>query len=117
MNTNLDPRELALLVARRADFNFQVGAVLADQRGVFSWGWAHWGDGHHSVHAEVHAIRRANPRRVKRATLYVAAIRRGQERLVLAAPCAACRRAITAAGVHAVQYTSPQAVVSGWEAL
>lgn len=120
MNTRLDPRELAELVARRAnDFAstpYQIGAVLADRHGVFSWGWCHRGNRSwlRSVHAERHAIERANPLRLRNATLYVAGRRRNSGRVVLARPCRDCwSLAINNWSVYNIHWTDPEQP-QGW---
>lgn len=116
MRTNGDPKELAFLVARRAnDFQtspYQLGAVLADKWGVFAWGWCHRGDRPYlrSVHAERHAIERANPSRLKRATLYVAGQRRNSGRVILAAPCLDCQVLIEEKAIPQVVFTNPNEV-------
>lgn len=113
MNTNLDPRELALIVAQRAnDFNstpYQIGAVLADRWGIFSWGWCHRGNRSwlRSVHAERHAVERANPGRIKGATLYVVGRRRNSGRQILARPCPDCQLLIRDRGIYQVVYSNP----------
>ena len=65
------PEELALSLTRRSICRVKMAAVIYDSRGVFSWGWNH-GSGGKGIHAEVHAISRANPKRLKGATIVVA---------------------------------------------
>jgi deoxycytidylate deaminase len=91
-----DPRELAIAIASRSTCAVQVGAVLADKHGIFAWGHNHMGSNGLGMHAEAHAFSRANPRRLKNATLYVAALRRKSKSTVTARPCEDCQRFVRA---------------------
>ena len=90
MNTNLNPQELVVQLLKRSTCSVQVAAVLADNAGIFAWGWNSSGVTGHGMHAEEHCLRRANPARVPFATLYVAARRRKSGRAVIARPCEKC---------------------------
>ena len=113
MNTKVDPRELAFLVAARANdlyLPYQMGAVIVDRSGrVVSWGWNHRGDNAKafSIHAERHAIMRANPARLKNSTLYVAGIRRGTERVLCAMPCKSCWDFVKSKGIVLILWSDP----------
>lgn len=93
-----DPRELAVALLNRSSCAVQVAAVLADKWGIFAWGHNHAGRNGYGEHAEVHCINRSNPHRLHGATMYVAARRRRNNRIVTARPCEACQRAIWGVG-------------------
>lgn len=91
MNTHRDPRELAIDLLDRSRTNVQVTAVLSDSHGIFSWGWNHT-DGKRGVHAEEHAIERANKKRLTGAKLTVTGRRKRSKNFVCARPCDYPRR-------------------------
>lgn len=104
MNTALTPQHLVLDLLGRSVCAVQVACVIADKHGVFAWGWNHVGEGL-GLHAEAHALSRANPKRLKGATVYVAAQRRKRRHpIVTAKPCEGCEQLLDAVGVHAVVY-------------
>ena len=106
MNTRQHPTALASQFAARATGRARVGAVLQDcEDRVFSWGWCHPSSGHNgrSVHAEEHAIARANRTRLDGATLYVCRLTKSG--YGLAKPCDACQRLISKAGIACVLFT------------
>jgi deoxycytidylate deaminase len=88
-----DPRELAEEILKRSICNVQVGAVIADSHGIFAWGWNSVGSGM-GIHAEIHALSRANRKRLPGATIYVAAQRARNQKIVTAKPCPECAVAI-----------------------
>ena len=93
MNTRKSPKILASDLVRRSTCAIRVSAVIADKRGIFSWGHNHSGLTGLGEHAEVHAIKRANKHRLYGATIYVAGVyERGT--LVKAKPCPACQALI-----------------------
>jgi tRNA(Arg) A34 adenosine deaminase TadA len=110
MNKSKVPKELVLDILKRAGTNVQVGAVITDKHGIFSWGWNHtenWtapAGGGTGVHAEVHAISRANPKRLKGATIYIAGIRTRNNKVVESKPCPACMHWIRFVGISRVIY-------------
>ena len=87
--SNKIPTELALDLLERSICAVQVSAVVADSHGIFAWGWNHSGDGY-GCHAEAHAISRANPNRLYGSTIYVAAKRYRNSKIVMARPCSDC---------------------------
>ena len=89
MMTKVDPKELVEMLLERSICAVQVGAVIADKQGVFSWGWNHVGDGF-GKHAEIHAIERANKERLLGATIYIAAKRVRTGKPITARPCYNC---------------------------
>lgn len=90
MDTRKDPREIAEAILTRSVCAVQVGACLADGWGVFSWGWNSSGAEGMGEHAECACLRRANFRRKFGATIYVAARRKRNGRIVTAKPCEGC---------------------------
>lgn len=104
----MDPRELAVDLLTRSTCKVQVAAVLADHAGIFSWGWNSSWDGY-GMHAEPHAITRANKRRLKGATIYVAARRKRNNKTVSAKPCDPCALWVRKWGL-AVEYRNGDGV-------
>ena len=104
MNKNKTPQKLAEDILHRSTCRVKVGAVLVDPRGsIMSWGWNHAGDGY-GCHAEIHAIMRCNPRRIKGATIYVAGIRSKTGVYVPSKPCADCGEMIRSMGLDRVYF-------------
>jgi deoxycytidylate deaminase len=95
MNTRRDPKEIAETILNRSTCSVQVGAALADSRGVFAWGWNHVGRGF-GIHAEDHCLLRANVKRLAGATLYVASRRRRNGKIIMSKPCEHCQMLIDA---------------------
>lgn len=63
-----------------------MAAVLSDPQGrIVSWGWNIGGS--RPLHAEIHALSRANPRRVLGSTLYLVGRRAKSGNWVQAFPC------------------------------
>ena len=91
MNLRRDPTELATTLLNRSTCSVMVGAVLVDRWGVFSWGHNNPGNGY-GEHAEQMCMRRANRNRVEGATLYIAAVRRRNGKIITAKPCLVCQR-------------------------
>lgn len=89
MNLNLDAKDLVIDILERSTCAVMVGAVIEDNHGIFSWGWNHSGDGY-GEHAEMHALGRANPKRLLGAVIYVAAKRFRNGRIVFSRPCGEC---------------------------
>lgn len=98
MNLKSHPTEIAATLLSRSICAVQVAAVLVDRFGVFSWGWNSSGPEGLGEHAEAHAFRRANRRRLKGATLYVAAQRKRNKRVVTARPCEGCMSVVKRVG-------------------
>lgn len=103
-----DSKLLALDLLHRSTCNVQVASVIADSWGVVSWGWNSAGSTGYGEHAEAAAIRRANRKRLKGATIYVAAQRRKHGGAVMALPCKACQEIIKAAGISLIIYRNGQ---------
>jgi pyrimidine deaminase RibD-like protein len=81
----------------------QVAAVVVDWNGrVMSWGWNNSGRDGYGEHAEAAAIRRANPWRLKGATIYVAGKR---SKPVMSRPCKDCLKLLAGYGISRAAYT------------
>lgn len=85
--------QLAIDILERSRCAVRVGAAIADGNGIFSWGWNSVGSGY-GLHAEAHAIARANKKRLKGALLYVASKRDRSGKAVTSKPCAECQKLI-----------------------
>lgn len=92
-----DPTDIVLGLLDRSICSVQVAAALVDKWGVFAWGWNSPGNGF-GEHAEAATLRRANPKRLSEATLYVAARRARNGRAVTARPCLTCQNLIRRVG-------------------
>jgi tRNA(Arg) A34 adenosine deaminase TadA len=117
MRKNLTPRELALDLLDRSSCKVQVSAVLSDNYGIFSWGWNSPPTNPNKikgVHAEAHAIRRANSKRLKNATLTIAARRRKSRTIILSRPCENCMSIIKNNRIKRAEYTTKD---STWETI
>lgn len=79
----------------RSTCHVQVSALLMDRKNrVVSYGWNSAGPTGMGLHAEIHCLQRANPKRVADSILYVMARRRKSGNPVTAHPCAACAPAV-----------------------
>ena len=106
MNTRIEAWRIAGKLLRRSRCRFKVGAVLTDAKGrVFAWGWNHAGATGRGVCAERHALSRANPERLRGATIHIRAFNGVNESP--STPCRACHSALTRAGVNRVEFASP----------
>lgn len=95
-----DPREIAETILSRSVCCVQVGAAIADRSGrIISWGWNSVGNGW-GLHAEDHAIRRANKRRLEGSTIYVASQRARNKKVIPSAPCEDCQLLINNWGLN-----------------
>lgn len=110
MIKNKDYKELTRMIALRSSCKVQVGAIIYDSYGIFSWGWNHAGPTGLGMHAEVHAIKRANPTRLIQATILVYAIRKN--RVIISQPCFNCTKRIEKFNLRAIFYN--QGWVSGY---
>lgn len=76
----------------RSTCSVRVGACLVDEYGrIFSWGWNSMGPHGLGLHAEAHAICRANHQRLLNSTLYVASVRARNNLSVTSKPCIGCQ--------------------------
>jgi pyrimidine deaminase RibD-like protein len=113
MNTRQPVRALARDLCRRSSCQVQVAAVLVDRHGIFAWGWNHCGLNGMGEHAERHALRRANPRRLCGATMIVFGVRKKNGHTVPSRPCKDCNAIVRRAGIRRVEYHSRD---GGWTA-
>lgn len=98
MNKHGDPRELVVGLLTRSTCLVQVAALLVDRYGVFAWGWNHAGADGLGMHAEHHCLSRTGLQRLAEATMYVAARRRRNNRIVTAKPCPSCQLRLDGVG-------------------
>ena len=94
MKKPVNGAELASEILARSSCSVQVGAAIADKRGIFSWGWNSSGPDGYGQCAEQHAIVRANKKRLRGALLYVAGIRQRNGKPVPSKPCPECQKLI-----------------------
>src|ERR1043166_3812522 len=102
----------AMNAAKRSSLKrHKTGAVIVDSKGVLvSIGWSHMTNTtrsqYFSMHAELHAILRADKReRLKNATIYVATIAGRSGNITTAKPCEACEAIIRSVGIKSIVYT------------
>ena len=116
MITRCSPRELAETLLLRSECIIQMAAVLSDKYGIFSWGWNHPGPLSEGVHAEEHAIMRANRKRLRGAKLTVAGRRKKNGNRVLSRPCDdedwSCLLLVQSTRIGTVEYHTKNGV---WE--
>ena len=113
MNTRRPATELALDILSRSTYKIsKMGAAIYDNFGIISWGWNHWHindsnkDIPPTIHAEVHAIERANRRRLKGSSIAIACKMRGEKNIHLALPCEKCMKRIIKAGIKKIIFTN-----------
>lgn len=109
MNTRLDPRELVVnLVLPRSQCKVRVAAVITDNREkIFAWGWNNPGRDGLGEHAEAHAVRNANKRRLSGSTIFVAGLRVRNGNFVPSRPCDKCQKLLKKYKVKKVIYITP----------
>jgi len=100
-----DPKQLAIDLLARSICAVQVAAVIADNHGIFSWGWNSVGSGL-GEHAEAAAIRRANKNRLEWATIYVASQRKRKtwDKPINSKPCSSCERLLKSHGIRRIYF-------------
>ena len=96
-----DPKELVIDLIPRSVCSVQVAAVIVDPYGIHSWGWNSVGTGF-GEHAEAAAIRRANKKRLKGSTIYVASVRNRNNKAINSKPCPDCSRLILKWGLTVI---------------
>src|SRR3990167_1726297 len=102
MNTRTCPRLLAIDLMERSPCQVKMAAVLTDMDGrIFSWGWNSIGMHGFGLHAEQHAIQRANRNRLSGSTISVAGRRKGW---VYSYPCAACLKMLMKARIYKIEF-------------
>jgi len=85
-----DPTEVVIALLNRSICAVQVSALVVDSYGIFAWGHNHAGFTGYGQHAEMHCLLRANRKRLVGSTMYVAAKRARNDKIVTARPCASC---------------------------
>lgn len=91
-----NPRKLAVDLLPRSICMVQVGSCVTDPDGnIIAWGWNGMGPTGYGLCAERHAISRANKKRLKYGTIYVAGQYRDTGRMVFSRPCDECMRTIS----------------------
>lgn len=111
----------AIKVAKRSTIKrFKTGAVIVDRNGaIVSLGWSHMTDRrmaqYYSMHAELHAILRAEKSRLKGATMYVATIVGKSGNVTSAKPCPACEGVIASVGIKDVVFTERKVLRKKWK--
>jgi alpha-tubulin suppressor-like RCC1 family protein len=94
MNTRCSPKQLAIDLLARSTCSVQCAAVLSDKRGIYAWGHNHMGPDGLGEHAEIHCLKRSNRKRWVGSTLYVAAVRKRNQKTILSMPCVVCSMSI-----------------------
>ncbi len=122
MNTKKGARELAIDLLERSLCRIQVAAVLSDKHGIFSWGWNYCGPDCKGLHAEDHAISRANRKRLRGARLTVAGRRVQTGRWVCSRPCEKKTKSnrpscLELARIHGIQTIDFMTKAGTWETL
>ena len=113
MNLKVCRRELALDLTSRSTCTVRMAAVLSDRSGrIFSYGWNSVWDGW-GLHAEEHAIRRANPRRLEGSRITIAGRRRG---LVRSFPCLdRCLPRLIRMGIQKIEWLDKDGTWQEWD--
>ena len=93
-----DPVDILIGLLNRSSCAVQVAAILVDNYGIHQWGWNNMGFDGMGQCAERHCLSRANPKRLSESTLYVAAKRRRNGRVVTARPCLKCAQIVCKVG-------------------
>jgi deoxycytidylate deaminase len=97
-----DPRTLAIDLVNRSVCHIKVGAVIYDKHGIFAWGWNNSGRNGFGQHAEMHALMRANRKRLRSASIAIAGQRERNGNVVPSPPCTMCRAQLSSVGVKHV---------------
>lgn len=112
MRRNLCPKEIAESISHRSTCRVKVGACLADKKGrVFSVGWNNVGSLGLGCCAEIHAITRANPKRLEGSSIFVYGSHRKTGNPCPAKPCLHCLGFIIRSGIKTVNWNNKS---SGW---
>lgn len=87
-------KTLATDILERSKCSVKVGAAIEDNRGILAWGWNSEGFDGYGMCAEAHAIKRANKKRLRGSTIYVAGKRARNGKLVPSRPCIQCQKLV-----------------------
>ena len=103
MRTKGDPWSLAWKLIGRSRCRVKMAAVVTDNQGrVISWGWNHAGPDGNGLCAERHALRRANPKRLAGAIIYIRGWNGCNESA--SRPCQSCHAALQKVAMKTVQF-------------
>jgi deoxycytidylate deaminase len=87
---------------------FQVGALI-HKDGEISTGWAHMSDlklqNYISIHAEIHALWRSNPKFLDNAECYIVTLSAKSRNRTSGKPCQSCMAHLYDAGIRKVYYS------------
>jgi len=88
-----------------SSMNHKLAALIVYKNCIIGTGFNHWKSYENSIHAEIHAIRRAKRIRedLRGAVIYVA--RSCKTKIGLAKPCSECLKAIKDEGIIKIIYT------------
>lgn len=104
MNTSRSPRELAINLCYRSKCRIKMAAVITDKNDrIFAWGWNSNGNGS-GMHAEQHAIERANRKRLAGSKITIAGIRSKNQKFVCSRPCVNCLTKIISNKISAIEF-------------
>lgn len=104
MNTNRSPGELAIDLCYRSSCRIKMAAVITDKNGrIFAWGWNSSGNGS-GMHAEQHAVERANRKRLAGSKITVAGVRSVNHKFVYSKPCEKCLAKILLSGIRHIEF-------------
>ena len=109
MNTRQNPREIAIKLLKRSICKIQMAAVLTDKNGCnFGWGWNYPTPDGFSMHAEFHAIFKANPKRLKGSRIIIVGRRQRSGNFVYSRPCKnKCLLLIKSVGISEIEFIAP----------
>lgn len=105
--------EQAIRYAQRSpQKRYRTGAVIVRNSELLAAGWSHESqlrlNGLRSIHAEMHAIRRAPRGTLEGAICYVACVYMASGSVTLGRPCRTCAEGLLNAGVEIVHFTVPE---------
>jgi deoxycytidylate deaminase len=108
-NSVLDFLAVAETIAERSTLKrFNVGAMIVKD-GDISTGWAHMSDlqlqKYISIHAEMHALWRANPKSLDGADCFLVTLSAKSRNRTNSKPCESCMAHLYDAGIRKVYYT------------
>jgi deoxycytidylate deaminase len=107
------------LAGRSPMKRFGVGAVIVNGNKEVSTGWCHQSDlqltEYISIHAETHAIYRANPKDLDGATIYIVTRSVKSNNRSIGKPCVRCAAMIHDAGIERIVYSIGNNEFGVWE--
>ncbi len=107
------------LAQRSTMRRFGVGAVVVNKNEIVSTGWCHHSDlklaEYISIHAEVHAIHRANPKDLQGATIYIVTRSLKSRNRSLGKPCQRCTAFLHDVGIEKIVYSIDNHEYGVWQ--